>query len=76
MENTMPIEDIPETKCPVCDGILTDMDGLIECQNSRVNEWHFFYFLSKFNEKMSNETIYPNGVINVKAYFREKCSPK
>lgn len=39
----MPMEetDIP---CPVCEKNLTDVDGMLECQNAGDDGWHFVFF--------------------------------
>lgn len=41
-----------ETPCPICRKPLTDVDGMLECQNDPT-DWHFTYIdgngLSHFN---------------------------
>jgi len=59
----MPMEET-NIPCPVCHYFLTDVDGLLECQNPEAKVWHVNFFSSD-----PNDPYFKDNAFNFEAYF-------
>lgn len=63
-----------EIPCPICGYFLTDVDGMLECQNPDATMWHVIFFSTDPTDPYSKDNAF-----NFDAYFNnleERHPPK